>query len=281
MEAAASLSIRELKEALIQRGIDFSDCLEKSDLVRKYIATTPKPGMVHTRAQTIAGLSCVVWDVVGQEESPKFGVVIMHGFGANKEDLLPIAAQLANNWGKEGKVHLRCIVPDGPLSMGGQSRAWFPLDFMKLLTTPPDQLALSTIPGMDEASDKVASLVDSLRSESFNGVFLSGFSQGAIMSAHTAFRMSDPSFVLGLGLLSCAVQAKASWTEALSGEHFLASSPHLFITDHGSRVCTRKSASLSWQERPRHPFQHGSPHERNADNCRCSVRIQQHQHLLH
>ncbi len=32
---AASLSVKQLKEILVTRGVDFSDCFEKNDLIRR------------------------------------------------------------------------------------------------------------------------------------------------------------------------------------------------------------------------------------------------------
>merc|ERR1712137_477185 len=95
---ASKLSVKELKAALTQRGVDFRGCLEKSDLVEKYLATMPKPGSVHKRQETIGQLSCKVIDVIGQEGAPKLAFLLLHGYGANADDLLPIAHQLADSW---------------------------------------------------------------------------------------------------------------------------------------------------------------------------------------
>ncbi len=50
-------------------------------------------------------------------------VVVAHGFGANNEDLVPIAHSLL-----VAIPNRLCFVfPNAPISLGGESRAWWPI----------------------------------------------------------------------------------------------------------------------------------------------------------
>ena len=200
------LSVRELRAVLAKRGVDYSDCIEKSELAQKFVDSVPKPGTLEQGQSNVGGLNCT---------EVHLGIVLLHGYGANRHDLFPIIHQLLSNSSFSRKPSICCLIPDAPLCLDGKSsRAWFPLNFMQLLSTPPEQLAELSLPGLDDASDKVLELVEELRKQSCDKVMLSGFSQGAILSAHSVFRMEDPSIVSALGLFSPAVQSKRTWIEA-------------------------------------------------------------------
>merc|ERR1712137_865028 len=214
MEEAMKLSVKVLKGALAHRGVDYSDCIEKSDLARKYVETTPKEGTVFNTQKIVGGLECNELTMVGSPGSPKLGVVILHGYGANRHDLFPIIHQLLKTWSSPTKPSIYALVPDGPITLSQTSKAWFPLDFMKLISTPPTELAKGSLPGLDDASDKVIELINEMVNQSCEKIILSGFSQGAILSAHSTFRLPDTKSIAALGLFSCAVQAREKWTEA-------------------------------------------------------------------
>jgi len=218
MEEAMKLSVKVLKGALAHRGVDYSDCIEKSDLARKYVETTPKEGTVFNTQKIVGGLECNELTMVGSPGSPKLGVVILHGYGANRHDLFPIIHQLLKTWSSPTKPSIYALVPDGPITLSQTSKAWFPLDFMKLISTPPTELAKGSLPGLDDASDKVIELINEMVNQSCEKIILSGFSQGAILSAHSTFRLPDTKSIAALGLFSCAVQAREKWTEAAKGK---------------------------------------------------------------
>ncbi len=46
-------------------------------------------------------------------------VLLLHGYGASGDDLVPVAEMLAS------RVHATFLVPEGPLAIGGGARAWF------------------------------------------------------------------------------------------------------------------------------------------------------------
>lgn len=211
-----SLSVKQLKQILSQRGVDISDCIEKVDLAKKYVASCPKVGSMQTTTQKIGDLTCTVLNKVGESSSEGIGIILMHGYGANRHDLFPFINGLLQSYQSPNNVSIRCILPDAPISLAGQGsgRAWFPLNVMQLATTPPLQIAEMTLPGLDDARKHVENIVNDLLEQNFKRVIISGFSQGAILSAHTSFNMSDVSCIRGLGLFSCAVQARKEWEEA-------------------------------------------------------------------
>lgn len=210
------LSIKELKSVLIERRVNISDCIEKSDLVRKYNETAPKVGSVSQKSVIVSSLQCTEIQVIGKAEAPKVGIIILHGYGANRHDLFPTIYEILRTWPYPEKPSFQCLVPDAPLQLDQNSRAWFPLNFIQLISTPPLQLAELSLPGLDDARDKVLGLIEHL-SSSCSKIILGGFSQGAILCAHTTFTMRDPSKIAGLALFSCAVQAKEQWIKAVKG----------------------------------------------------------------
>lgn len=121
--------------------------------------------------QHIAGLRCLVHEGEGAVTR-----VILHGYGANGLDLAPIAQGQPGRW----------IFPDGPLETEFQGRAWFQLrveDYVEAVARRDwSRIPELTYPGLDEAAQKVSELISQIDGP----VILSGFSQGAIVSLHTA-----------------------------------------------------------------------------------------------
>ena len=139
------LSVRELKTLLDERRVDYRDCVEKRDLIRRARETVHLP-----RRTTIASLECIVFDSTSASPAPpEWVVIILHvrghisfiyliksffifniiiniivaqGYGANREDLVPLgqaAAQqmtAATTDGASGP-RVRFIHPNAPLAM--------------------------------------------------------------------------------------------------------------------------------------------------------------------
>ena len=82
------------------------------------------PGTVTQNDRSIASLACRVIDVIGEEGAPKLALLLMHGLGSQAADLVPLAHHVSEQWTSRGQVHLRIVVMNGPLSMGGSRRAW-------------------------------------------------------------------------------------------------------------------------------------------------------------
>ncbi|HUM09397.1 MAG TPA: phospholipase [Myxococcaceae bacterium] len=127
---------------------------------------------------------------------PPLLVVFCHGYGASGEDLLPFVGELLERERRLAPV--RFAFPAGPLSLGaapwGESRAWWPLDWMKLSTlsrTPGgrEQLRNEVPEGLVSARRKLQGCIDALLAGSGLGperVVLGGFSQGGMLATDLA-----------------------------------------------------------------------------------------------
>jgi hypothetical protein len=68
------LSVRELKTLLDERRVDYRDCVEKRDLIRRARETVHLP-----RRTTIASLECIVFDSTSSSPAPpEWVVIILH-----------------------------------------------------------------------------------------------------------------------------------------------------------------------------------------------------------
>ncbi|MPV49950.1 alpha/beta fold hydrolase [Pseudactinotalea sp. HY160] len=110
--------------------------------------------------------SATVWTTFRPTGRPL--LVLMHGYGANERDLLPLAAQLPPEF---AVAALRA-----PLPLGRGGHAWFPI------TADP---GTPTLADADAATAGVLAWLETVRAEHAPGpVVLLGFSQGGAMAAH-------------------------------------------------------------------------------------------------
>jgi phospholipase/carboxylesterase len=149
-------------------------------------------------------------------------VILLHGFGASGDDLVPLARVLA------APIGTRFVFPAGPIDLGHQfagGRAWWPVDFeerarRQALGVKRD---LAEVPaGLDSARAAVdAFLDDAMRTlaPASNTLVLGGFSQGAMLSLDTVLR-STRAFA-GLVLLSGSHIAADEWDPRLEGRRGL------------------------------------------------------------
>jgi phospholipase/carboxylesterase len=147
-------------------------------------------------------------------------VVLLHGFGAPGDDLVPLSRVIAAPPGT------RFVFPEAPVSLEaigfGQGRAWWMLDMERLMELqrgrPADVDALRTrVPdGLAEARGALGSmlddLVDALRPSQ---LVLGGFSQGAMLACDVALR-SDRALA-GLVLMSGTLIAEQEWLALFPG----------------------------------------------------------------
>lgn len=140
-------------------------------------------------------------------------VILLHGFGAPGDDLVPLADIMAAPKGT------RFLFPEGPLSMSfgyGDARAWWLTDMARL---EADRAAgrvrdLSGevprgLPQVREAMERfLASLPRSMPID-FAKTVIGGFSQGAMLTCDTVMRTAFP--FAGLVQLSGSLLAKQDW----------------------------------------------------------------------
>jgi phospholipase/carboxylesterase len=138
-------------------------------------------------------------------------VVLLHGFGAPGDDLVPLARVL------DVPQNVRFAFPEAPLDLGPEAmggRAWWWIDMMRvsLASMRGEEIDRSQeMPeGRTEAREKVLATVDALtRSLSPSSLVLGGFSQGAMVSCDVALHSELP--LAGLALLSGTLIAEPDW----------------------------------------------------------------------
>jgi phospholipase/carboxylesterase len=153
-------------------------------------------------------------------------VVLLHGYGAPGEDLVPLFRVL------EVPREVRFVFPAAPLVLDPLApaalagRAWWPLDFEALLERQASgdltQLQLMDPPGIDRARAQVEGLLDALPSALSvkpESILLGGFSQGAMLSVEVALASQRP--LAGLAILSGTLIRKSVWTTRAPARHDL------------------------------------------------------------
>jgi phospholipase/carboxylesterase len=139
-------------------------------------------------------------------------VVLLHGFGAPGDDLVPLAGELAT-------PNVRFVVPEAALELGGlygDSRAWWLLDLAKLEQElregiPRDRR--DEIPaGLPAVRAQVGRFLDQLQARfdvAPDKLVLAGFSQGAMLALDVALhRETKPAALL---LMSGTLLAESEW----------------------------------------------------------------------
>jgi len=140
-------------------------------------------------------------------------VILLHGFGAPGDDLVPLADWIAAPTGT------RFIFPEGPLSLSmgfGDSRAWWIIDMARL---EADRAAgrlrdlSNEVPrGLEQARQALESFLAALPRAmpiDFTNSVIGGFSQGAMLTCDLVMRTAQP--VAGLVQLSSTLLAKQDW----------------------------------------------------------------------
>jgi len=143
-------------------------------------------------------------------------LLLMHGYGAPGEDLVPLARQLAV--GKD----VRFAFPAAPLVLEtgvapeAAGRAWWPIDMGELqrAVMQHDYATLTgRVPvGLSEARSQVVALLDALERDhgvSRDKLVLGGFSQGAMLATDVTLHAERPP--AALAILSGSLIAKAEW----------------------------------------------------------------------
>lgn len=141
-------------------------------------------------------------------------VVLMHGFGAPGDDLVPLAEELAL------PRRIRFVFPEAPLvfDMGfGESRAWWMVDLERMQRAiergETRDLAKEVPEGLDLAREKMSLLLDRVAIDlgvPGTQLVLGGFSQGAMLACDVALRAERR--LAGLILLSGTLVAESDWS---------------------------------------------------------------------
>lgn len=131
---------------------------------------------------------------VAFESGQKIAVVILHGYGANCHNLVPIRESITD------RDHFDWYYPDGPLDLGiGQ--AWFPIRI--------GGAEVHFIPqGLEQATEQIKGFLEELHRDR---VYLGGFSQGAVVATNLA--MQWPQLVHKLFILSGTMINGSNWQQ--------------------------------------------------------------------
>ena len=170
---------------------------------------------VNRRISSASGLELL--EVAG--DSKKGPVVIMlHGYGANGNDLLPLhqsidPSQKASWYFPHGFVK----IPFGP---GIYGRAWFPINIAALeesMQTGQYKDISSVVPeGIDEAREKLSALIAEIVKEreiSYQDIIIGGFSQGAMLATDVCLESQEK--FAQLIILSGSLLHKEKWTKRI------------------------------------------------------------------
>lgn len=161
------------------------------------------------KAQIVGGL-----DGDGGGSGPM--VVLLHGFGAPGDDLVPLWKMIPVS------KDFRFAFPIAPLALGSGmhgGRAWWMLDMDQITRDVATGRGrdVKTVPeGLAEARASLIGFLEALQKNwriPSGQLFLGGFSQGAILACDTVLRTSAP--FAGLILLSGSIIAQDEWLERM------------------------------------------------------------------
>lgn len=139
-------------------------------------------------------------------------VVLLHGYGAGGDDLVPLFRVL------DVPRATRFVFPEAPILLGSyggdESRAWWPLDLARLEAAQRSGMgreAHDEYPSeLPEARAKVIEFLDVLDGcLAPSSIVLGGFSQGAMLALDVALHCDRP--FESLALLSATLLAEGEW----------------------------------------------------------------------
>jgi len=210
-----------LKQKLEERGVSYADCLEKTDLINRLKETEGKINEkkkasslgFETNESKIAQLDCVI--LKPNTNQINMAVIVCHGFGANNYDLLPIGSTIMK---MTPTPNIAFVFPNGPLSLGGTSKAWWEIDMnqmiMRAMAGRVNEMMQEVPPSLPDVRLKIMELVEQVKKQ-FNlpssKIFLCGFSQGSMLTIDVVLHMNEKP--AGLAVFSGALVAQSVWSQ--------------------------------------------------------------------
>jgi len=150
---------------------------------------------------------------VGAPAPAALTAILLHGFGAPGDDLVPLAQAI------DAPPGTRWVFPEAPLELPGlygDSRAWWMLDLARIeraLAGIVEDRTDEVPDGLDDARDSVAAVVREFHHGGSRRIVLGGFSQGAMLALDTALHIDTP--IAGLVLMSGTRINAAAWRARL------------------------------------------------------------------
>lgn len=146
-------------------------------------------------------------------------VMLLHGFGAPGEDLVPLADAI------DATAGTRWLFPEAPLSLNmgfGDSRAWWIIDFARIQADRAAgrirDLSVEIPQGLALARERMLAFLTDLPRQlpiDYKKTIIGGFSQGAMLTCDAVLHTDYP--FAGLVQLSGNLLAQAVW-EPLMGK---------------------------------------------------------------
>ncbi len=129
--------------------------------------------------------------------APSWGVIWLHGLGADGHDFEPIVPELVGkNW-----PAIRFVFPHAPvravtINGGARMRAWYDIKTL-------DRAALGEAPGIRESIALITEIIGNFAAQGIAAerIFVIGFSQGGALALSAALRF--PEKLAGVVALSC------------------------------------------------------------------------------
>ncbi len=162
----------------------FVSCEGKSQKVSSFQTDDSK---IETKIDITDSLQYLVREAKGKEKP--ILVILMHGFGANKEDLFPLANYFPENY--------IVVTPQAPYKIGNSNYQWYTSE--KDAKGNPN----GKTDELSESINKMENFIVALQKKykvSADKTFIGGFSQGANMSYQIGLR--NPNIIKGIGVLS-------------------------------------------------------------------------------
>lgn len=153
--------------------------------------------------------------LMGRPETTGPVVILLHGFGAPGDDLVPLAQEVPAPPGT------RWVIPEAPIDLGFGARAWWMIDIearqAAILRGQGVNLSREQPPGLAEARQSILSLIASIESDLHvpaSQIALVGFSQGGMLAMDVM--LHAPSAFAGVAVLSGTLIAEDDWTPLMS-----------------------------------------------------------------
>lgn len=168
--------------------------------------------------------------LLGNTSQPRRAVVVMHGYGAPGDDLLPLAEAL--RFSDDTVV----VVPEAILSLAPGARAWWHIDWAAIERAEfegrPRRPHLEDPAGIPAARAAIERILARLATHGVpaSAVTLMGFSQGGMLATETALERDEP--VAAVVSLSGNLVAESRWRPKMSA--LASKSPTTkFFVSHG------------------------------------------------
>jgi len=150
-------------------------------------APSPSPGAAPSAESKPGGLDAVHLGPLREQDKGGLLVVLLHGWGAQGDDLVPLARELRH-------PRARFLVPAAPLPRPGGGRAWWQLD----RNDRPLQVSSAELPPGFQPNPQLtaarravqALLHDARQRYAPDAIALAGFSQGAMLALDLALHVT-------------------------------------------------------------------------------------------